>query len=277
MHIEDTQFAKEMIRLCSDGWFMGWHERNAGNLSYVLDENDLRAVQVLLSTRGEGNAWAPLDVEADLLAGRHLMVSGAGRLFRNAAEAPAKTFGIIEISERGDSYRIVWGLEGGKPTSEFPTHVIAHEARLAATDGASRVVYHAHCPNVIALSNILEPSSRIWTRTLWRTMTEAVLFFPEGIGVVPWMVPGGREIALASGELLQRFPACVWTQHGLFATGESCDAAFGLAHMIEKTAGIYLQGRAACGGQEPPFHVSDQQLMRICCESGVEPNREYLS
>ena len=277
MAIESTTFLKDMIRLCGDGWFMGWHERNAGNLSCMLTEADVEAAQPSFDVQGEIHAWRPLDVKANLLAGRYLAVSGTGTLFRNAADEPSKTFGVVEISESGERYRVLWGLEGGRPTSEFPTHVIAHEARLAATQGQSRVVYHAHCPNIIALSNILDPSSRTWTRALWRTMTEAVLFFPEGVGAVPWMVPGGREIALASGELLQRFPACVWTQHGLFATGESCDAAFGLAHMIEKTAGIYLQGRAACGGQEPPFYVSDEQLARICREFGVKPNDEFLS
>lgn len=277
MAMEDAAFLKDMVRLCGDGWLMGWHERNAGNLSYVLGNDDIRAAEGLFGTSGEHHAWRLLDVEANQLTGRFLVVSGAGRLFRNAADAPAEAFGIVEISESGEHYRVVWGLEGGRPTSEFPTHVIAHEARLAATQGRNRVVYHAHCPSVIALSNILEPSSRTWTRALWRTMTEAVLFFPEGVGAVAWMVPGGRDIALASGELLQRFPACVWTQHGLFATGESCDDAFGLAHMIEKTASIYLQGRAACGGKEPPFHVSDEQLARICRESGVEPNWDYLS
>ena len=276
MGIENAMFMKKMVQLCGDGWLMGWHERNAGNLSYVLDEDDVWGVEASFATEGQHHAWRPLDVKADALAGRFLVVSGAGRLFRNAADDPQGTFGIVEFAESGDSYRIVWGLRGGRPTSEFPTHVIAHEARLAATQGASRVVYHAHTPNVIALSNILEPDSRTWTRALWRTMTEAVLFFPEGVGVVPWMVPGGREIAVASGELLQNFPACVWTQHGLFATGASCDDAFGLAHMIEKTASIYLQGRAACGGQEPPFHVSDAQLLQICLESGVTPNGDFL-
>lgn len=276
MAVEKTAFMMSLVRLCGDGWFMGWHERNAGNLSYALDDGDVEAACASFQVQGEHHAWRPLDVHATKLAGRFLAVSGAGRLFRNAADDPAATFGIVELDEAGERYRIVWGLEGGSPTSEFPTHIIAHESRLAATQGASRVVYHAHCPNVIALSSILEPDSRIWTRTLWRTMAECILFFPEGVGVVPWMVPGGIDIAVASGELLQRFPACVWTQHGLFATGARCDDAFGLAHMVEKTAGIYLQQRAACGGGEAPFFVDDVQLRRICVEAGVNPNEDFL-
>lgn len=276
MVVEKTPFMKNLVRLCGDGWSMGWHECNAGNLSYVLDDGEVEAACASFHVRGERHAWKPLDVRAAKLAGRFLAVSGAGRLFRNAADDPSATFGIVEFDEAGERYRIVWGLEGGRPTSEFPTHVIAHESRLTATQDASRVVYHAHCPHVIALSNILEPDARTWTRTLWRTMTECILFFPEGVGVVPWMVPGGTDIAAASGKSLQRFPACVWTQHGLCATGVGFDDAFGLAHMVEKTAGIYLQQRAACGGGEAPFFVDDAQLRRICVESGVNPRRDFL-
>lgn len=285
MQIEQMGFIRSMVRLCGDGWFMGWHERNAGNLSYRLIDEEAAACRACVDAAGA--PWVNLGRSYAELAGQCVCVSGAGRCFRNAEDEPGQTFGVIELSGDGSAYRLLWGLEGGRPTSEFPTHLLAHAARIRADrrkaelsasspHAESRVVYHAHCPNVIALSNILEPDSRVWTRALWQAMTEAILFFPDGLGVVPWMVPGGCEIAEASEVLLERHPACVWTQHGLFATGSGFDEAFGLAHMIEKTAGIYLQGRAACGGCEPPFKVADEQLRLICEESGVVPWLEFL-
>ena len=40
------------------------------------------------------------------------------------------TVGIIEIDETGEQYRICWGLlDGGKPTSEMPTHLMNLEVR----------------------------------------------------------------------------------------------------------------------------------------------------
>lgn len=33
--------------------------------------------------------------------------------------------------------------------------------------------------------------------------TEDPVIFPEGIGVVPWMVPGSSEIAKATSELMK--------------------------------------------------------------------------
>lgn len=285
MRIRRMGFIASMVRLCGDGWLMGWHERNAGNLSYRLTNEE--ADDCRRFADGEEACWISLEQPLPELAGQCVCVSGAGRCFRNAEAQPERTFGVLELSPDGSAYRILWGLEGGRPTSESPTHLLAHAALVracgcSAPDGKAaaraegRVVYHAHCPNVITLSNILEPDSRVWTRALWQAMTEAILFFPEGVGVLPWMVPGGHEIALASEKVLEAFPACVWTQHGLFATGATFDDAFGLAHMIEKTAGIYLQGRAACGGCEPPFKVSDDQLRLICEESGVVPRLDFL-
>ena len=283
MQIRQMDFVREMVRLCEDAWTLGWHERNAGNLSYRLTWEESRCVLDAIESHGcEGDDWTDTGLVLPQLAGSLICVSGAGACFRNAGHCPELVFGIVQISSEGSSYRVLWGLEGGRPTSEFPTHLLAHAARMDAerescAEGCqSRVVYHAHCPNAITLSNILPPDSRVWTRALWQAMTEAVLFFPEGVGVLPWMVPGGCDIARASARVLGDFRSCIWTQHGLFATGCSFDDAFGLAHMIEKTAGIYLAGRAACGGAEPPYGVSDAQLRLICEESGVLPREGFL-
>lgn len=287
MQIEQMGFLREMVRLCTDAWGLGWHERNAGNLSYRLDEGEEALFWELAGGLEPVGPWRDTALDLPELSGSLICTSGAGACFRNAACDPGSVFGVVQLSSDGKRYRVIWGLQGRRPTSEFPTHLLAHAARIRAQAQAmvgssgeavpeSRVVYHAHCPNVIALSNILPPDSRAWTRVLWQTMTEAILFFPEGVGVLPWMVPGGTRIALASERVLRDFRACVWTQHGLFTTGEGFDEAFGLAHMIEKTAGIYLSGRAACGGADAPYHVSDEQLRLICEESGVVPRSDFL-
>lgn len=40
-------------------------------------------------------------------------------------------------------------------------------------------------------------------------MTECVVIFPDGIGVVPWMVPGGAEIANATSKLMKKYDATI--------------------------------------------------------------------
>ena len=67
--------------------------------------------------------WVNMGVQADNLAGEYFITTGSGKFFRNVEPDPVHSIGIVEINDKGDSWRIVWGLEdGAKPTSEFPSH-----------------------------------------------------------------------------------------------------------------------------------------------------------
>lgn len=82
--------------------------------------------------------------------------------------------------------------------------------------------------HLIALIYILPLTARDFTRILWQSATECPVVFPGGVGVVPWMVPGGAEIAMATSELMKEYDAAVWTHHGLFCSGPDFDTTFGL-------------------------------------------------
>ena len=58
--------------------------------------------------------------------------------------------------------------------------------------------------------------------------------FPEGVGVVKWMVPGGKDIAVATSKKMENYRAVIWAHHGLFCSGIDFDSTFGLMHTIEK-------------------------------------------
>ena len=112
------------------------------------------------------------------------------------------------------AWRIVWGLEdNARPTSEFPSHFLNHSVRASVTNGNDRVIYHCHPANLIALTFILPLNDRTFSRVLWESMTECPVIFPEGVGVVPWMVPGSADIAKATSELMKKYQAAVWTHH----------------------------------------------------------------
>ncbi len=104
-----------------------------------------------------------------------------------------------------------------------------------------RVVYHAHTTNIIALTFVLPLEDRVFTRELWEMATECPVVFPDGVGVVPWMVPGGREIAVATSELMKKYDLAIWAHHGMFAAGEDFDLTFGLMHTAEKSAEILVK------------------------------------
>ena len=155
---------------------------------------------------------------------------------------PEDSIGIIEIDKNGENYRLCWGLaNGGRPTSELPSHLMNHEVKMLASGGSHRVIYHAHTPNIIALTFVLPLEDRVFTRELWEMATECPVVFPKGIGVVPWMVPGGREIAAATSELMKKYDVAIWAHHGMFCSGEDFDLTFGLMHTVEKSAEILVK------------------------------------
>ena len=78
------------------------------------------------------------------------------------------------------------------------------------------MIYHAHPANLIALTFILPLDPAVFTRELWEMATECPVVFPEGLGVVQWMVPGGRAIAEATSVQMEQVNAVVWAHHGLF-------------------------------------------------------------
>lgn len=263
---------KNFIRMCSDGWYLGWHERNGGNLTYRMKVNEWEEIRRFFREPGE---WVPMGVTAKNLAGEFFVTTGSGKYFRNMKEAPSENLGIIEINGKGNAWRIVWGLENGaKPTSEFPSHFLNHSVKKEATDGINRVIYHCHTPNIITLTYLLPLNDRVFTRALWQSATECPVVFPEGVGVCPWMVPGGKDIAIATSEQMKKYPAVIWAQHGLFVSGADFDTAFGLAHTIEKSAEIYRNVLST----GLPVHqtITDEALKAIACAFHVTLNSEFI-
>ena len=239
MSILDVKFVQGFIRLCNDGWLQGWHERNGGNLSYRIKPEEVEEVKEYFHEPGE---WKEIGTSVPDLAGEYFMVTGSGKYFRNVILDPEDTSCIIELDEKGENYRIFWGLcNGGRPTSELPSHLMNHEVKKKASNGTHRVIYHAHTTNVIALTFVLPLRDEVFTRELWEMATECPVVFPDGVGVVGWMVPGGRDIAVATSELMKQYDVAIWAHHGMFASGPDFDTTFGLMHTVEKSAEILVK------------------------------------
>ena len=261
---------EDYIRMCYDGFLHGWHERNGGNLTYRMTEAEREDCRSLF---GSGRHME-LPLDASPLAGECFITTGSGRYMRNVPLAPEENIGIIRIDDDGHGYTILWGLgNGAKPTSELPSHLLNHISRMKATDGRCRVIYHAHPANITALSYTIEPDARTLTRILWQSETECAVVFPEGVGILDWMIPGGTEIAVESAKLLEKYRAIVWAFHGIFGSGETFDETFGLVHTIEKAAEIYLKAKSAGIIRT----ISDSNLRILADAFGVKINEEFLS
>ncbi len=203
-------------------------------------------------------------------------MTGSGKYFRNVILDPAANIAVIEIDGSGEKYRICWGLkDGGRPTSELPTHLMNHEVKKRLTKGRHRVIYHAHTTNVIALTFVLPLDDKIFTRELWESATECPVVFPDGVGVVPWMVPGGRDIAVATAKLMEKYDVAVWAHHGTFASGEDFDLTFGLMHTVEKAAEILVKIRSMAKTKLQSITADD--FKKLAVEFGVTLPKNFYT
>ena len=151
MKFLDAEFVQGFIRMADDGWQQGWHERNGGNLSYRVKPEEVE----LVKENFEPKEFQPIGTTVPALAGEYFLVTGSGKYFRNVSIKPEDSICMIELDDKGENYRIVWGLvNGGRPTSELPSHLMNLEVKKLQ-DPDYRVVYHAHTTNIIALTFVL--------------------------------------------------------------------------------------------------------------------------
>lgn len=274
--VEQQSFAKAFVRFCSEAWDQGFHENNGGNVSYRLTAEDVASARSFFYDNP--SSWVNMGLQAPQVAGEFFLVTGAGVHLRNVALDPDATIGIVEINSTGDAWRIVWGFKnGGVPTSEFPTHAAVQAVRKEVSAGTSRVLYHAHPLYTVTLTKVLPLDARTFTRTLWKSFAESMIAFPQGVGVIPWVVSGGQDIARMTAEAMRDYNACVWAHHGLLCAGADFDAALGLAMTIEKAAHIYAQARAMQGGSDVfPNELPDEGLRGIAQAYNLPVNEAFL-
>jgi len=264
--ILSSWFVQGMVKATTDMWLKGWDERNGGNVSLRLTPEDVAPYRGELSPRPRTEALTDPVPE---LADTFFLVTGSGKFFRNVQLSPSDNLVLLQVNHAGDAYSILWGLTaGGLPTSELASHFQSHVVRKQITQDANRVIMHCHATNLIALSYVLELDSARFTRELWEGSTECLVVFPDGVGIVPWMVPGTDGIGAATAEQMRAHPLVLWPFHGIFASGPTLDDAFGLIDTAEKAAEIMVKVRSMGGKKQT---ISRTELIALGRRFGVTP------
>ena len=145
-------FVEEMRKTTANMYRLGWDERNGGNISYLLDTEEvgeyLDLNHVIRSI--------PLGFDATAIIGKIFIVTGTGKYFKNVDADPERNLGIVRIAADGQTAELLWGYsDGGKFTSEFPAHLMSHMARLSV-DPENRVVMHCHPTYTLAMNYVHE-------------------------------------------------------------------------------------------------------------------------
>lgn len=266
--IKKSPFVVEMGKTCSNMYRMGWDERNGGNISYLLGEDEVAPFLDLKKVKRE----IELGFDASPLSGKYFLVTGTGKYFKNVEEDPETNLGLLRISKDGKKAELLWGYkDGGKFTSEFPSHLMSHISRLSV-DKENRVIMHCHPTNLLAMTYVHSLDEKEFTHTLWQMCTECIVVFPDGVGVLPWMLCGTNEIGEATSKKMKDFRLVVWALHGLYGAGKSLDEAFGLIETVEKAAEVYI----LTSTKERINTLTDDNLRLLAKHFNVKYREDFL-
>ncbi len=239
---------QEMAEVAGYLWERGWAERNAGNISVNVSEMAGWREGELVSDQAVG-------LEKQLL-----LVSGSGCRMRELAVNPEKHVCVLDLSADGKA--TVLSDDNGrlKPSSELSTHLEVHQ-RLMKKNAAEKVLLHAHVTELIALTHIGKfTEEKAINQMLRRMHPETGFFIPEGVGFIPFAIPGSKEIAALTREKFETHKVVIWEKHGCLAIGTSVAEAFDLLDILAKSASIWFSCQAS--GTEAQG-LSDEQIRAI--------------
>jgi rhamnulose-1-phosphate aldolase len=223
----------------------GWAERNAGNISVDVTD-DCRHRKGRLETSKFQTAKKYPE-----LAGRYYLVTATGSRFRDIAKKPKEHVFLARIADELDGYHIV-GERDKKvctPTSEFASHLGIH-AYLRRHEPGKKAVLHTHPDCLLALTHMRQYlDEKALNNMLWSMHPEMKIVMPDGVGVVPYGLPGSETLAQATVDVLAKHRMVLWEKHGCVAIGRDVFDAFDLIDTANKSAEVFFLVKSA--GCEP--------------------------
>jgi len=157
------------------------------------------------------------------LAGGCLLVTGSGRRLREIIDDPVANLGCIVVDESGrtGTLHTSYHRRFERVTSEFNSHLAVHRDQVRATGTNFHAIIHAQPIHLTYLSHV--PRYRdvaFLNDRLLRWQPETIVNLPEGIGYLPFLVPGSRELMAANIEALRRHRIVIWAKHGVMARSD---------------------------------------------------------
>lgn len=206
----------------------GWAEGNGGNFSIRLEKN--------FNLSPQDSSTLNLPEAFPSLSGRSFLVKTRGSRMRDVASDPIANVSLVTVSEDGSSY--LHQSEKGLPTTELASHMAAH-AVFVESRAAITTLLHTHPTCVVALSHLLYRGIDL-ASVLPRMFPEAALLLKDNLVQLPYITPGGRELADATKDALLNVNAVVWSGHGMAAAGVDLASALDLIEVADKAANVAL-------------------------------------
>lgn len=225
---------------------MGAAEGAAGNLSVCL-----RAPQDVSAFFPQVES-VELPYRAPELAGMMIVISGSGRRLRDIADAPLANLACVLVEQGGRNGKLFASPQRQfqRVTSEFNSHLGVHADRMREGKVSLHAVLHAQPIYLTALSHRAEyRDEKTLNRCLLRWQPETIANMPEGIGILPFLMPGSAQLVVETKLALRNHQIVVWARHGVMARAdESILHALDLIEYAE-TAAHYETLHLLAGGE----------------------------
>jgi rhamnulose-1-phosphate aldolase len=192
-------------------------EGAAGNISICL------RWPVELRTRFPVISEVELPQPVPELAGATFIVSGSGRRLREIIDEPAANLGCLIVNPAGKTARLYTSYQRRfeRLTSEFNSHLAVHYDQMISTGTNFHAVIHAQPVHLTFLSHIpLYQDAHYLNTHLLRWQPETIVNLPEGIGVIPFCIPGSPELMAANVVSLRCHRIVIWSKHGVMARSD---------------------------------------------------------
>ena len=243
-------------------WEKGWAERNGGNIVVNVTEYVDDRMRALPAIAPE----VPMVQKLPNLRGCWFFCKGTNRRMRDLARFPMENGSIIRICDDCESYEIV-ADNPVKPTSELASHLAMHSLMIERGNGY-KASLHTHPIELVAMTHnkkFLEKD--VATRLLWSMIPETKAFCPRGLGMVPYLMPSGVELAEATIKAIDDdYDVVMWEKHGVFAVDTDIMSAFDQVDVLNKAALIYIASKNM--GFEPDG-MTDAQMKELTDTFGL--------
>src|ERR1051325_665162 len=157
------------------------------------------------------------------LAGATFLVTGSGRRLREIMDEPTASIACIVVNEGGKSGMLFTSHQRRfeRVTSEFNSHLAVHYDQICATNTNFHAVIHAQPVHLTYLSHIPRyQDEQFLNQHLLRWQPETIVNLPEGIGFIPFCIPGSPELMAGNVEALRTHRVVIWAKHGVMARSD---------------------------------------------------------
>src|SRR5688572_28678800 len=157
------------------------------------------------------------------LAGATFLVSGSGRRLREIIDEPTANIACIVINDDGATGKLYTSYHRRfeNVTSEFNSHLAVHYDQILTSGTNFHAIIHAQPMHLTYLSHIPRYQDEKYLNThLLRWQPETIINLPEGIGFIPFRLPGSPELMAGNIESLRTHRVVIWAKHGVMARSD---------------------------------------------------------